>query len=126
MRPEFYTGKDNYNATPDISWFDENGFTPNWDEIGPCLSLKVDGSRADTLADKDDNDFFIMINGSAADINFKICDPIGGKKWLRVVDTGLPSPDDILMPGNEALLKNPHIYPVKQRSMVILISRLLY
>ena len=127
MRPEFYTGRDgNYNAIPDIAWFDEIGDTPEWDDIGPCLAMRVDGSKADIKADKDDNDFFIMFNGGSKAVNFKICDPLDGKKWVRMVDTGLPSPDDILAPGSEALLDNRLFYKVKGYSMVVLISRLLY
>ncbi|MCL2880104.1 MAG: glycogen debranching protein GlgX, partial [Treponema sp.] len=105
MRPEFYTGSDgNYNAIPDISWFTESGETPDWDKIGPCLAFRMDGSKADILADRDDNDFFIMFNGVSKAVDFKICEPLDGKKWVRVVDTGLPSPNDILTPGNEAVL----------------------
>ena len=127
MRPEFYTGRDgNYNATPDIAWFDQHGDTPEWDELGPCLSLRVDGSKADVLADKDDNDFFIMFNGGGKTVNFKICDPLDGKKWVRMIDTGIPSPDDILPPGSEVALKKLSVYEVKEHSMVVLISRLLY
>ena len=127
MRPEFYTGKDgSYNAIPDISWFDENGNAPDWDEFCPCLALRMDGSKADILADQDDNDFFIMFNGGEKILNFKVCDPLDGKKWVRTIDTSLPSPQDILTPGNEAALDDPGTYPVKERSMVVLISRLLY
>jgi len=127
MRPEFFTGRDGkYNAIPDISWFDENGDTPNWDDIGPYLAFRMDGSHADILADRDDNDFFIMFNGSGKALNFKVCEPMAGKKWVRAVDTGLPSPDDILSSGEEKILENPSAYPVKEKSMVILISRLLY
>ena len=127
MRPEFYSGRDgNYNAIPDISWFDENGDTPNWDNIGPCLALRMDGSQADILADRDDNDFFIMFNGSCNDVDFSICDPLDGKKWVRAVDTGLPSPNDILTPGSEEALVDSEVYQVKERSVVILISRMLY
>jgi glycogen operon protein len=127
MRPEFYSGREGrYNAIPDISWFNEKGETPDWDKIGPCLSLRVDGSKADILADKDDNDFFIMLNGNGSAVNFKIADPLDGKKWVRAVDTGLPSPDDILEAGNEAILNNPFTYKVRGRSMAVFISRLLY
>jgi glycogen operon protein len=127
MRPEFYTGSDGkYNAIPDISWFNENGNTPDWNEIGPCLAFRIDGSQSDILADRDDNDFFIMLNGDVKTVNFKVCDPLDGKKWVRAVDTSLPSPDDILELGNELALRNPSEYTVKERSMVILISRLLY
>jgi glycogen operon protein len=86
----------------------------------------MDGSKADILADKDDNDFFIMFNGGEEPVEFRICDPLDGKKWLRAVDTGLPSPEDILAPGNETVLDNPNTYQVKERSVVVLISRLLY
>jgi len=127
MRPEFYTGKDGkYNAIPDIAWFDKNGDTPDWDHIGVCLALRVDGSQAEIEADRDGNDFFVMFNGGERAANFKICEPLSGKKWVRAVDTSLPSPDDILLPGNEAILENLNTYQVKDRSMVILISRLLY
>jgi glycogen operon protein len=126
MRPEFYTGRDgNYNAIPDISWFNERGETPDWDTIGLCLALRMDGSKADILADRDDNDFFIMFNGGEAPAAFVVCEPLDGKKWVRAVDTGLPSPDDILPPGNEAPLYSSN-YTVRERSVVVLISRLLY
>jgi glycogen operon protein len=124
MRPEFYTGRDgNYNAIPDIAWFDKNGDTPDWDDIGACLALRVNGSEADSRADRDHNNFFIMFNSGEKPANFHICKPIEGSRWVRAVDTSLTSPDDILTPGNEAKLDDPLIYHVKDRSMVILISR---
>ena len=124
MRPEFYTGRGgNYNGIPDITWFDKNGDTPDWDNIGSCLAMRVDGSQAERFLDRDNNDFFIMFNGGTRAANFNICEPLDEKTWARIVDTSLPSPDDILTPGNEAELQNPLIYNVKDRSMVILISR---
>jgi glycogen operon protein len=127
MRPEFYTGRDgNYNAIPDISWFDDKGQAPDWDTLEHCLALRMDGSRADILADRDDNDFFIMFNAGPKAVKFKVCDPMESKKWVRAVDTGLPSPNDIMTPGTEVPLENPNVYNLKDRSMVILISRMLY
>jgi glycogen operon protein len=127
MRPEFYTGRDgNYNAIPDISWFDEKGETPDWDSLEYCLALRIDGSRADILADRDDNDFFIMFNSGPDPVEFKICDPMDGKKWVRAIDTGLPAPQDILVPGAEAPLEDLSTYDLKDRSMAVLISRVLY
>ncbi|MDR3138789.1 MAG: glycogen debranching protein GlgX [Treponema sp.] len=126
MRPEFYTGRDgNYNAIPDISWFDEKGETPDWEKIGPCMALRMDGSKADIMADRDDNDFFIMFNAEAKPNFFNICDPLEGKKWVRAVDTALPSPRDICTPGGEEPLPSAVNYLVKEQSMVILISKAL-
>jgi glycogen operon protein len=126
MRPEFYTGRDgNYNAIPDITWFDETGSTPGWGQIDYCLAMRVDGSRADILADQDDNDFFIMFNGGVKKITFSVCKALEGKRWVRAVDTGLPAPEDILLPGTEKELDYPDRYTVQARSMVILISKTL-
>jgi glycogen operon protein len=124
MRPEFYTGRDgNYNAIPDISWFDETGKTPDWETIGPCIAFRMDGSRAEVLADQDDNDFFIMFNGGEHDVSFAVVSPPEGKRWMRMADTSLPSPQDILEPGNEVPLKNTETYYTGNRSIVIFISK---
>jgi len=124
MRPEFYTGKEgNYNAIPDISWYDEKGESPDWDEIGYFLALRVDGSRAETLADRDDNDFYIIFNASLDVQPFILASPPSKKEWYRFLDTGLQPPNDILSAGNSKELPSQHTYPVKARSMVILISK---
>ena len=124
MRPEFFTGiGGSYNAIPDISWYDESGEIPDWDELGYYLALRLLGSRAETMADRDDNDFFIMLNSNKDLQKFKVASPPPKKEWLRAVDTGLPSPEDILTQGNEKPLASQILYPVKARSMVILISK---
>jgi glycogen operon protein len=124
MRPEFYTGRDgNYNAIPDISWFDEAGETPDWETIGSCIAFRMDGSKAEVLADQDDNDFFIMFNGGEGDRLFAVAPPPAGKCWMRMADTSLPSPQDIMEPGAEAPLGDSKSYMVKNRSIVIFISK---
>jgi glycogen operon protein len=124
MRPEFYTGRGgDYRAIPDISWFDEKGHVPDWDKVGNYLALRVDGSKAETLADRDDNDFYIMFNSDIDIQNFALAGPPSKKVWYRVVDTGLPAPNDILSQGNEATLLSQRHYSVKARSIVILMSK---
>jgi glycogen operon protein len=124
MRPEFYTGRDgNYNAIPDISWYDDMGENPKWDKLNYCLALRMDGSKADILADRDDNDFFIMFNAGLEPAVFRVADAPEGKIWVRAVDTGLPSPEDILSPGNEKPLESPETYTIAARSMAVLISK---
>jgi glycogen operon protein len=124
MRPEFFTGRGgNYMGIPDISWYDEKGVSPDWDDIGYFLALRLDGSRAETLADRDDNDFYIMVNASIDSQAFTLAESPPKKEWFRFVDTGLSSPNDILSPGSEKILPSQHTYPVKARSIVILISK---
>jgi glycogen operon protein len=124
MRPEFFTGRGGkYNAIPDITWFNEGGEIPDWDKIGSCLALRIDGTKADVEADRDDNDFYIMLNSGVNPVNFTICDAPKGKFWALAVDTALPSPDDIMLPGHEKPYPADDKYPVKDRSMVIFISK---
>jgi len=124
MRPEFFTGRGGfYKAIPDISWFDEYGHSINWEVAGHYLALRLLGSKADTLADRDDSDFYIMFNPDVDLKNFTLAEPPPKKKWLRAVDTGISSPNDILQPGKEESLVSQRAYPVKARSIVILISK---
>ena len=124
MRPEFFTGRGGtYKAIPDISWFDEYGNAINWDKIGYYLALRLLGSKADTLADRDDNDFYIMFNADIEIKNFTLAIPPQKKQWFRAVDTGLSSPSDILELGKEEALATQKAYSVKARSLVILISK---
>ncbi|GAB6393215.1 MAG: glycogen debranching enzyme GlgX [Treponematales bacterium] len=124
MRPEFYTGRNGkYNAAPDITWFDSKGKTPDWDKVGACLAFRVDGGRTEILAERDDNDFFIMFNGGAESERFAVCAPPAGKKWARAADTSLPSPTDILPAGSEEPLDNQGFYTAAGRSVVILLSQ---
>jgi glycogen operon protein len=124
MRHEFFTGRGgDYRGIPDISWFDEKGLVPNWEKIGYYLALRVDGSKAETLADRDDNGFYIMINADIEIQSFVLAEPPSKKEWFRVVDTGLSAPRDILLPGTEERLPSQRVYPVKARSVAILISK---
>jgi glycogen operon protein len=124
MRPEFFTGRGgDYSAIPDISWYDEKGFSPDWDEIGYYLAMRLDGSRLKIYADIDDNDFYIMFNANNNNQAFKLAQPPSKKEWFRFVDTGLASPNDILAPGSEKILPSQTTYPVKARSVAILISK---
>jgi len=47
---------------------------------------------------------------------------IEGRKWFRVVDTALPSPEDIAEPGQEVEISG-NTYYVNGRSAVVLLSR---
>jgi len=124
MRPEFFTGKGGtYKGIPDISWFNERGAPIDWEKIEYYLALRLLGTKADTLADRDDNDFYIMFNANSDPYTFTVADPPPKKKWYRAVDTGQTSPSDILLPGTEEILIYQNSYSIKARSTVILISK---
>jgi glycogen operon protein len=124
MRPEFYTGRGgSYNAPPDITWFDETGAALDWGKKDPCFALYMNGTKADILADRDDNDFYIMFNSGINECRFVLMLPPPGKIWYRVIDTALPSPEDIRLPEEQDALQGVQDYLVRARSLVILLSK---
>jgi len=123
-RPEFFTGQDaDFNATPDITWFDEHGMSPDWAKIDTRIAARIDGSKADILADRDDNDFYLIFNSRDQSAVFKICPAPMARRWHRVIDSSLPSPEDLAESGSEAILVPQEEYAVSPRSFVLLISR---
>jgi glycogen operon protein len=122
-RPEFFTGNDaDFNAMPDISWYDEKGASPDWARIEGRIAWRMDGSRADILHDRDDNDFYILCNADPADAVFTVHSGLAGKLWHRAIDTSLPPPLDIMAPGTEEILLPQDRIVVRGKSMIVLIS----
>ncbi|MDR2467535.1 MAG: glycogen debranching protein GlgX [Spirochaetaceae bacterium] len=124
MRPEFYTGIGRrYNAPPDVSWFDETGDPISWEKENSLFAVRIDGTKADIVADRDDRDFFIMFNAGLKEVKFTVPQTYETQLWKRVIDTSLPAPDDIL-----PLEKRPEFpsvsssYRVKPRSLVVLVA----
>jgi isoamylase len=123
-RPEFFTGQDaDFNSSPDITWFDENGKSPDWARIDSRIAARIDGSKADVLADRDDNDFYLIFNAKSESAVFKLGPAPFARNWYRAVDTSLPSPEDFLEPGSETFLVPQSEYAVAPLSFVLLLSR---
>ncbi len=77
-------------------------------------------------ASEDDEDLYVMVNAWREDIDFHIQESPDGH-WRRVIDTALPSPDDIytIQDGDEgandvALSAGP--YRVQARSVVVFVA----
>ncbi|AFG38631.1 glycogen debranching protein GlgX [Spirochaeta africana] len=124
LRPEFYTGTDGaFNGLPDISWFEPSGEPLNWETVNDCLAFRLDGSHAEIHADRDDNDFFVMANASRRAVAFQVAPAIEGKHWYRAIDTALPESECFPEPGSEPPIDADGVYPVRAKSMVVLIAR---
>jgi glycogen operon protein len=67
-----------------------------------------------------DVDLYVMINSGSNDVTFGIPSEHAGA-WRCVVDTSLPTPDDIVDQGSEPLLDSAE-YVVKSRSIVVLMN----
>jgi isoamylase len=95
----------------DIHWYGPTGpvdLSPEARTLAYCL-------RGDS---EYDNDLYVLINAHWQDVDFALQE---GSDWKRVIDTRLPSPQDILDSGNEEPIGDSR-YRVKARSVVVLIK----
>lgn len=123
-RAEFFTGRDNaLNSMLDITWYNEQGLPPDWNSLNHFLAFRLDGNRAEIVSDRDDNDFFVMMNSSVKDVTVQLPVPSAGKQWFRCIDTSVPAPDDFLDDGCEEQLSTQAIYILPSRAFAILISK---
>ena len=124
LRPEFYSGKDSSrNRIPDITWLTEGAEPEDWSTDRQTLALMIDGNKAETDADRDDSDVFMMFNASPRDVLFSVAPiPPGKEGWHLAIDTALPPPRDIAEHGQEERLAKD-TYRACARSLVVLLSR---
>ena len=96
----------------DVRWFGaDNG--PDLGENSRAIAYYLSG------ASHGDVDLYVMINGWWEPLSFEIQEGRPGE-WKRVMDTGLPSPADLVDAGDEPVLLADH-YELGPRSVVVLI-----
>ncbi len=98
-----------------LSWHGVNLGQPDWSD--PSYSL------AFTLSHADSGDLHIMVNAYWEPLRFDIPVLPEGQRWWCIVDTSLPSPDDIRLPPGYALedvflYKNHIINPDKHPQVI--------
>jgi glycogen operon protein len=92
----------------------------SWYGVGPVVDLSPDSrSLAFCLrgASQADDDVYVMINAYWQELQFQIQEG-APRDWTRIVDTGLPSPDDV---SDYGLRLQQSVYQVAPRSIVVLV-----
>ena len=92
----------------------------SWYGVGPTVDLSPDShSLAFCLhgASQGDNDIYVMINAFWQALQFQIQEG-SAQDWVRIVDTGLPSPEDF---SERGLPLGELLYQVAPRSTVVLL-----
>ncbi len=95
----------------DVTWYGlgrQVDFSPESRAFAYCLHGAAVG----------DGDLYVMVNAHAEERCFRIQEGAAGQ-WRRVVDTSLPSPEDIAEPGAEEPLAKLR-YTAAPRSVVVL------
>jgi len=97
----------------DVSWYGStDGVDYGDDSHALAFCLRGKSQR--------DCDIYVMINSFWEDVPFTVQER-RPSEWRRVVDTGLPAPDDLTEPGSEKPLRSRK-YLVRARSVVVLVG----
>ena len=111
-RSRFFTGAVNARGLADVTWHGVELGAPDWHD-GQARAL------AFTLGGEGDGaDIHVMANMFWEPLDMAVPE-VPGRRWGRVIDTALPSPEDI-RPRPKALKASR--YPVQGRSVVVLIA----
>lgn len=115
-RGEFFNGAINERGIKDISWHGCKLFSPNWgDKSSKVLSFTMGAFE------KGEPDLHVMLNADWQTLAFEIPKLNSKRKWYRLADTSLESPDDFMEKENAVPIKGKE-YLVNSYSSVILIS----
>ena len=115
-RSTFFTGEVNERGLLDIAWHGCKLNLPGWFDSGSSVLAFTMGGFDGA------DDLHVMLNMSGQDLDFEM-PPVLGRQWRRAVDTSLPSPLDVALPGDEIEVKPDDSYRVNARSVVVLLSQ---
>lgn len=119
-RHQFFRGRGPGNLRPaDIVWHGIEPLVPDFSVGSRTLAFALDGRQADR---EPDQDFYIAMNSWKETLPFRIPRSPSGRVWRRVVDTALPSPEDIVAEREGPVVQDLRVYPVQAFSLLILIS----
>ncbi len=113
--PDFFDGRVNDRGLVDVAWHGCRLGQPGWnDPETRVLSFTLGGFGADA-------DLHVIFNMYHDALEFEL-PQLDGYRWVRAVDTSMPSPEDIADPGSETAIDGS-TYLASDRSVVVLASQ---
>ena len=108
---------DAYYEAGDVVWLDGRAAPPDWDDPeARCLSMLIPSSGAP------EPDILLVLNAAHHGREVVLPDSACEGDWHRKVDTALPSPEDILSPGQEVRLEDQNVYALDPHSSAVLVA----
>lgn len=119
-RRTFFRGRGpSGDLVPDIIWHGVEPEQPDFSPWSRSLAFSLDGSLTGR---EPDCDFYVVCNAWQETLLFRIPRSPSGRPWRRVLDTALPSPQDIVEEDAGPRIPALSRYPVAPYSLVVLIS----
>lgn len=109
----------------DIHWHGVEPDQPDFSYGSRTLAFALDGRFTGREGDPDyqiDADFYVAMNAWSEGLRFRIPPAPTRRRWRRLIDTALPSPEDIVPEGEGPVIPDGTAYLVAPFSMLVLIS----
>jgi isoamylase len=108
----------------DIYWHGTEPDGPDFSADSREIAFTLDGrfTGRDEDLPKGDNDIYVAINGNDMATAFMVPVSPQGKRWRRVIDTSLASPEDIVSEDKGKVIAAGSRYPVGPFSVVVMVT----
>ncbi|WP_439629887.1 glycogen debranching protein GlgX [Gemmata sp.] len=109
----------------DIHWHGVEPFRPDFNNGSRSLAFSLDGRFTSREHDPDysiDADFYVAMNAWSEPLEFRVPPAPTRRPWRRLIDTSLPSPDDIVAEGEGPVVAAGDVYTVAPFSTLVLIT----
>ncbi len=107
------------NLRPDVIWHGVEAFKPDFSPCSRSLAFALDGNQTGRESDRD---IYVACNAWKEALRFEVPRSPSGQPWRRVIDTALPSPEDIVELDAGPVVQHGTRYRVEAYSMLVLIS----
>jgi glycogen operon protein len=109
----------------DIHWHGVEPDQPDFSFTSRTLAFSLDGRFTGREGDADyqiDTDFYVAMNAWSGELRFRVPAAPTRRRWRRLIDTALPSPEDFVPEGEGPPVADGTAYPVAPFSTLVLIS----
>jgi glycogen operon protein len=121
LRRRTFFNAERTGQSHEIMWHGVEPAKPDFSSDSHAIAFALDGRRCDR-PHVIDRDIYVALNAYTNPLEFTIPAAPSGRPWRRVVDTALPSPQDIVDEADAAPVPVLQQYPVHAHSMIILVS----
>jgi len=119
-RVAFFRGPGKGASTgPDVVWHGTEPGHPDFSPTSRTLAFALDGRLTGRGLDRD---FYVAFNSWREALPFRVPLSPSGRRWRRLIDTALPSPNDLVPEDAGPEVPPAAVYPVAAHSLVVLIS----
>jgi len=101
-----------------ISWHGVQRNKPDWGTESRTVAMQL----TQLVDEEARDDLYFIANAYSGDLTFEL-PQIGEREWFRLVDTALPSPEDIADEHLEFPLLSQESYVVKAHSVAIFVAK---